>query len=278
MGGGIMAKSSPFLPRHMLEPYCKLHPSYPQTCFTNRSPVSELQDIPRWCNVVRQHNLKEVAVQWLSWLCSYPWLPASLWSYKTYQVAIMVMLISFTGSITVELQDIPSCCHGYAHILDWQHHCEVARHVPSLGLEVQPMWDTYKKKQHSSTAVNPLLELSVNWSTPTMLSMRKNSLCFSKWSSFRLEIRSSEVHHLHGYAWLLAMAVMVIMLTSFTSGCIITAYNSPPNTMFFTERTLSPQTLHPFSLQKHGFSQIELLCTNCRSTPLLFQTQRHTKI
>jgi hypothetical protein len=74
------------------------------------------------------------------------------------------------------------------------------------------------------------------------------------------------------------MAVMVIMLTSFTSGCIITAYNSPPNTMFFTERTLSPQTLHPFSLQKHGFSQIELLCTNCRSTPLLFQTQRHTKI
>jgi hypothetical protein len=41
------------------------------------------------------------------------------------------------------------------------------------------------------------------------------------------------------------MAVMV-MLTSFTSGCIITAYNSPPNTMFFTETTLSPQTLQPF--------------------------------
>jgi hypothetical protein len=77
MGGGIMAKSSPFLPRHMcfhIEPYCKIHPSYLQTCFTNRSPVSELQDIPRWCNGVRQHNLKEVAVQWLSWLCSYPYL------------------------------------------------------------------------------------------------------------------------------------------------------------------------------------------------------------
>jgi hypothetical protein len=37
--------------------------------------------------------------------------------------------------------------------------------------------------------------------------------------------------------------------------------------MFFTERTLSPQTLHPFSLQKHGFSLIKLLCTTCRSTP-----------
>jgi hypothetical protein len=62
------------------------------------------------------------------------------------------------------------------------------------------------------------------------------------------------------------MAV-IVMLTSFTSGCIITAHNSTKHNIFHRERTLSPQTLHPFSRQKHGFSQIKLLCTKCRSTP-----------
>jgi hypothetical protein len=186
------------------------------------------------------------------------------------------MIISLTGSITVELRDIPSCCHGYAHILDRQHHCKVARHVPSLGLEVQPTWDTYKKKQHSSMTVNPLLELSVNWSTPTILSMRKNSLCFSNWYSFRLEIRSSEVHNLHGYAWLLAMAVMV-MLTSFTSGCIITAYNSTKHNVFHRENSQSTNTPPLFSPETRILTD-QASVHKLQKHPLLFQTQRHTKI
>ncbi len=61
------------------------------------------------------------------------------WCETTYprwsgsSMAVMVMLISLTASITVELQDIPSCYHGYAHILDWQHHCGAARHTKLLS-------------------------------------------------------------------------------------------------------------------------------------------------
>jgi hypothetical protein len=193
--------------------------------------------------------------------------PVELWPrWSGSSMAIMVMLISLTAGITVELQDIPSCCHGYAHILDQQHHCKVARYVPSLGLEVQPMCDTNKKKQHNSMTVNPLLELGVNWSTPTMLSIRKNSLCFSNWSSFRLEIRSSEVHNLHGYAWLLAMAVMV-MLTSFTSGCIITAHNSTKHNVFAQRELLVHKHSTPF-LARNMDSHRSSFCAQNAEAPL----------
>ncbi len=56
-------------------------------------------------------------------------------------------------------------------------------------------------------------------------------------------------------------------------------HTTPHQTQCFSQRQLLVHKhSSPFSLQKHGFSQIKLLCTNCRSTPLLFQTQRHTKI